>query len=135
MDSKSTLISSDVATGVVNLVMNRLQSSGNNTSAAMVKPFVEGVLFSIVGRMGQSSLSGANFSSKSSDGKAGEPYIKAEGRSSLIIAVSSYVYYYFMKSKNPWSQTIQQVASDSLGSEIISSTMATDKVWVGSYST
>jgi hypothetical protein len=135
MDSKSTLVYSDVASGIVASVFARLQSTGNNTSKAMVKTLVENTLFSVLGRMGQSSLSGASFSKAGTDGKAGEPYVKAEGRSSIIIAVSSYVYFYFMKNKSPWSATITAVASDSLGSEIISSTMATDKVIIGSYST
>ena len=83
MNTTDYLVASDVASGVVALVMERLQ---NNVSNANIwKPFVENTVLSVVGRFGQSYLLQSWASSKNKDGKE-TPYVRTQpGRSGVII--------------------------------------------------
>ena len=128
MNTADYLVSSDVASGVVALVMERLQNNVSN--ANMWKPFVENTVLSVVGRFGQSYLSTSWASSKDSTGKE-TPYIRtAAGHSGIIIYISDMVLQYVMKNKNKYSHCLLAVASDSLGNEITSALMATDTVLI-----
>jgi hypothetical protein len=133
MNTTDYLVSSDIASGVVALVMERLQNNVSN--ANMWRPFVENTVLSVVGRFGQSYLSQSWASSKDKDGKE-TPYVRtAAGRSGIIIYISDMVLQYVMKSKNKYSHSITAVAADALGNEIISATMATDTVLIAKKST
>ena len=129
MNTTDYLVASDVASGVTAVVLEKV--SGHISNANLWKPLVENTVLSILGRMGQSYLAGKNFSSAGTDGKEGTPYIRTEqGRSSLIIYISDMIIQYVMKNKNKYSHSLLAVASDSLGSEIISSLMDTDTVLI-----
>ena len=128
MNTTDYLIASDIASGVVALVMEKLQNNVSN--ANLWKPFVENTVLSVVGRMGESYLSKSWASSKDSTGKE-TPYIRtAQGRSSLIIYISDMIIQYVMKNKNKYSHSLLAVASDSLGTEIISAIMSSDTVLI-----
>ena len=73
MNTTDYLIASDIASGVVALVMEKLQNNVSN--ANLWKPFVENTVLSVVGRMGESYLSKSWASSKDSAGKE-TPYIR-----------------------------------------------------------
>ena len=129
MNTTDYLVASDVASGVTAVVLEKV--SGHISNANLWKPLVENTVLSILGRMGQSYLAGKTFSSAGTDGKEGTPYIRtAQGRSSLIIYISDMIIQYVMKNKNKYSHSLLAVASDSLGSEIISSLMDTDTVLI-----
>jgi hypothetical protein len=130
MDQKSILVASDVASGVVALVMTKLQNSSSN--AMIWKPFVEATVLSVIGRMGENYLAGGMFSRADKDANTkGTPYLRTEsGRSSTIIALASYIYSYIMKSKNPWIHVLTNVSSDVLGNEIISSFLSNDTILI-----
>ena len=128
MNTTDYLVASDIASGVVALVMEKLQNNVSN--ANLWKPFVENTVLSVVGRFGESYLSKSWASSKDSTGKE-TPYIRtAAGRSGIIIYLSDMVIQYVMKSKNKYSHSITAVAADSLGNEITSALMATDTVLI-----
>ena len=133
MNTTDYLVSSDIASGVVALVMERLQNNVSN--ANMWRPFVENTALSVLGRFGQSYLSQSWASSKDSTGKE-TPYIRtAAGRSGIIIYISDMVLQYVMKSKNKYSHSITAVAADALGNEITSALMATDTVLIAAKKT
>ena len=128
MDTSSYLVSSDIASGVVAAVMQKLSCKVSN--AKLWRPFVENVVLSIMGRMGETYLSGAWFSRAAVGNTAGTPYIKTdEGRSSIIIAISSMMYTYIMKSSNPYEHVALSVSSDVLGSSIVQALFAKDGIW------
>ena len=129
MNTTDYLVSSDLASGIVAMVLERVTNHVSNEK--MWRPFVENTVLSIVGRMGQSYLTGSTFSKAGTDGKPDQPYIRtAQGRSSLIIYISDMIIQYVMKNKNKYSHSLLAVASDSLGNEITSALMTSDTVLI-----
>ncbi len=128
MDTTSYLTSSDIASGVVAATMQKL--CGKVSNAKLWKPFVENVVLSIMGRMGETYLSGAWFSrAPVSMADPGTPYVRTgEGRSAIIIAISSMMYTYIMKSSNRYEHVALSVSSDVLGSAIVKALFAKDAV-------
>ena len=136
MNTTDYLVSSDIATGVIAALMTKMNCKSEKTSQ-LWRPVVEGLVLSVIGRMGQSSLSGAWLSAKpATTGGTGDPYIKTEtGRSSLIIALVSGIYGYAMKNKNDAQHVMTFVSADVLANEIVKTFMATDSVWLAAAKT
>ena len=129
MDTTSYLVTSDIFSGIVAAVMQKLSCKVSN--AKVWKPFVENVVFSIMGRMGETYLSGAWFSRATVGASAGTPYVRTdEGRSAIVIAISSMMYSYIMKNSNPYEHVALSVSSDVLGSSIVQAMFAKDGVWL-----
>jgi hypothetical protein len=130
MDQKSWLVASDLASGIIAAVMAKLQ---NQTSQAMMyRPFIENVVYSVIGRMSENYLASKMWSRAGVDDKTpGTAYIRTEaGRSSTIIFIASYIVAYVMKSKNKFEKTMTAVSSDVLGNELINAFFATDTVLI-----
>jgi hypothetical protein len=129
MNTQDYLVSSDVASGITAAVLEKV--NGHVSNEKIWRPFVENTVLSILGRMGQSYLSGKTFSSAGTEAKPGTPYIRtAQGRSSLIIYISDMIIQYVMKNKNKYSHSLLAVASDTLGNEIVGALMTTDTVLI-----
>ena len=129
MNTTDYLVASDVSSGIVAAILERL--SGHVSNEKMWKPFVENTVLSIVGRMGESYLSGSMFSKKGTEGKPDQPYIRtAQGRSGIIIYISDMILQYIMKNKNKYGHSLLAVASDSLGNEIVGALLEKDSVLI-----
>ena len=122
MNTQDYLLYSDVASGVVSLVLTKLQGQVSNTN--MWKPFVESTAYSILGRMMEKKLA----YTKSDTDKT--PYIRtAEGRSSIVIFIASMLYSYIMKNnKGKWLHSLNAVSSDILGSQLTGALFSSDSV-------
>ena len=128
MNTTDYLVASDVSYGIVAAILERL--SGHVSNEKMWKPFVENTVLSVIGRMGESYLSGSMFSKKT-EGKPDQPYIRtAQGRSGLIIYISDMILQYIMKNKNKYGHSLLAVASDSLGNEIVGALLEKDSVLI-----
>ena len=136
MNTTDYLVSSDIAPGVLAALMTKMNCKSDKTYQ-LWKPVVEGVVLSVIGRMGQSSLSGAWLSAKpATAGGTGDPYIRTEtGRSSIMIAITSGIYGYAMKNKNDAQHVMTFVSADVLANEIVKTFVATDSVWLAAAKT
>ena len=130
MNTTDYLVSSDLASGAIAVVLGKL-SCRSVSNANLWKPFVESMIMSIIGRMGEDSLTGKSFSRSGATATTqGEPYLRTEeARSSLIIFISSMVLAYVMKSKNMYENGMLNVTADVLGSQLTQALFATDTVW------
>ena len=128
MNSTDYLVQSDVVAGVVSMSMSKL--CGKSTST-LWKPFVESIALSIVGRMGEGYLSGKMWSRAGTDDKtSGVPYVRTDqGRSAIVIFISSLVVSYIMKNKMAYETGVWNVSADVLGAELNAALFETDKVW------
>jgi len=131
MDQQSWLLASDVSSGIVAMVMTKLQ--GQTSQAMMWRPLVENVTYSVIGRMSENYLAGKMWSRAGTDDKTpGTAYIRTEqGRSAIVIAIASYIGAYIMKSRNKFEKTMTAVSSDVLGSQLVDAFFATDTVLIG----
>ena len=130
MDQKSWLLASDVSSGIVAAVMTKLQ--GQTSQAMMYRPFIENVVYSVVGRMSENYLAGKMWSRAGTDDNTpGTAYIRTEqGRSAIVIAIASYIVAYIMKSRNKFEKTMTAVSSDVLGSQLVDALFASDTVLI-----
>ena len=129
MNQVDYLVQSDVLAGVISAVLSKLSCKGVS-NANLWKPAVESIVLSILGRMWENNLTGKTFSRESVDNKVGVPYIKTEeGRSSLVIWISSLIIAYINKKGNVYEYATMNVASDVLGSQLQAALFDVDTVW------
>ena len=128
MNTVDYLVQSDVVAGVVSMSMSKL--CGKSTST-LWKPLVESIALSIIGRMGEGYLSGKMWSRAGADDKTtGAPYVRTDqGRSAIVIFLSSLVVSYVMKNKWAYESGVWNVSADVLGSELNAAIFQTDRVW------
>ena len=125
MNTKDWIVSSDIAAGITSTVLNKLSCKGLS-NANMWKPLVESLSLSVLGRLTSSWFSGKMFSSGTDE----KPYVKTdEGRSALVIFISSLIISYIMKQKNMYENAAWNVSADVVGSQITQAIFSQDIVW------
>lgn len=129
MNQTDYLVTSDILAGVVSMSMAKL--CGKVSTPNLWKPMIESISLSVVGRMGEGYLSGKMWSRAGTDDKTtGVPYIRSDqGRSAIVIFLSSLVVSYVLKNKMAYETGVWNVSADILGSELTSALFETDKVW------
>jgi hypothetical protein len=130
MNQTDYVVQSDILAGVISAILTKLSCKGVS-NANMWKPALESIVLSILGRMWESNLSGKTFSREPVAGKTvGDPYIKTEeGRSALIIWITSCVVAYISKKPNMYEPATMNVAADVLGSQLQAALFDVDTVW------
>jgi hypothetical protein len=129
MNTTDYLVQSDILAGVISALISKMSCKA--TTQNLWKPAVESIVMSILGRMWENNLTGKTFSREPESGKPiGIPYIRSEeGRSSLIIYITSVLYAYISKKGNAYESATMNVASDVLGSQLQAALFENDNVW------
>ena len=129
MNTSDWLMSSDLMAGVISATMTKLSCGTSN--ANLWKPMVESTLLSVAGRMFESTLDSKWLRrAGTTDTTSGPAYIRTdEGRSAIIIMISSLIVSSVMKSKDMYGTAMKNVSSDVLGSSLVAAFLEKDMVW------
>lgn len=111
MDETSYLVASDILSGVIAASASALQGKKKE----LYMPFIENVVYSIVGRMGASKITTSYI-------------LTTTGKSSLIVLVASGVSAYLLKAPNKMEKVFTSIASDALADGVVSALFGADRV-------